>query len=507
MTDAASARPPLTVVVLAAGEGTRMRSRTPKVLHRIAGLPMIAHVLAAAAVLEPARLAVVVRHERNAVAAAVLEVVPQALIVDQDDVPGTGRAVEQAVEALGSFEGDLMVLNGDLPLLDARTLRALLDAYLGDGAAAAVLTAHHDDPTGGGRIIRAADGTFERIVEERDASPEERALTEVNAGVYLFRAARLGPLLASLGTANAQGEKYLTDLVAALRQAGEQVAAVAAPDADLTANVNDRAQLATVAALLNRRIVRRWQLAGVTIKDPATTWIDTTVTLEPDVEVLPNTHLAGATTIARDAVVGPDTTLADCEVGEGAVVTRTQAELAVIGARASVGPFSYLRPGTTLGSGGKIGAYVETKNADIGAGSKVPHLSYVGDATVGEHSNIGAGTITANYDGMRKHRTTIGSHVRSGSNTVYVAPVSIGDGAYTGAGTVVRRDVPPGALALTVAPQRNLAGWVGEHRPATAAAAASAAADSLDAASGATTADGPDPGRAAAGENGEGTRE
>jgi bifunctional UDP-N-acetylglucosamine pyrophosphorylase / glucosamine-1-phosphate N-acetyltransferase len=227
---------------------------------------------------------------------------------------------------------------------------------------------------------------------------------------------------------------------------------------------------------LNARIVRRWQLAGVTVQDPATTWIDVRVSIEEDVTVLPNTHLTGATTVARDAVVGPDTTLVDTEVGEGAHVRRSEATLAVIGAGADVGPFTYLRAGTILGDRGKIGAYVETKNAEIGAGTKVPHLSYVGDATVGEGTNLGCGTITANYDGEHKHRTTIGSHVRSASNTVYVAPVRIGDGAYTGAGAVVRKDVPAGALALTVAPQRNIEGWVVEHRPGSRSAEAARAA-------------------------------
>jgi bifunctional UDP-N-acetylglucosamine pyrophosphorylase/glucosamine-1-phosphate N-acetyltransferase len=288
----------------------------------------------------------------------------------------------------------------------------------------------------------------------------------------VFRAGGLAGRLAALDAINDQGERYLTDVVGALRADGETVAAVVVPDPAVVAGINDRAQLSEVAARLNARIVRRWQLAGVTVQDPATTWIDARVTLAEDVTVLPNTHLAGATTVARDAVIGPDTTLVDTEVGEGAHVRRSEVTLAVIGAGADVGPFTYIRAGTTLGARGKIGAYVETKNAEIGDGTKVPHLSYVGDATVGEGTNLGCGTITANYDGEHKHRTTIGSHVRSASNTVYVAPVRIGDGAYTGAGAIVRKDVPAGALALTVAPQRNVEGWVAEHRPGTASAEA-----------------------------------
>jgi bifunctional UDP-N-acetylglucosamine pyrophosphorylase / glucosamine-1-phosphate N-acetyltransferase len=469
--------PRLAVVVLAAGQGTRMRSRTAKVLHPLAGVPMIAHVLGTAQALAAAHLLVVVRHERDAVAAAVGEAAPEARVVDQDEIPGTGRALEVAVAALpGDFDGDVLVLNGDVPLLDRGTLDDLVARHRAAAAAASLLTARFTDPSGYGRVLRGADGSVDRIVEHRDADPDELAVDEVNAGVYVFRAGGLGDRLAGLGAANAQGERYLTDVVGALRSDGQHVGAVPVPDPSVVAGINDRAQLSEVAARLNARIVRRWQLAGVTVQDPATTWIDVRVSIEEDVTVLPNTHLAGATTVPRDAVVGPDTTLVDTEVGEGAHVRRSEATLAVIGAGADVGPFTYLRAGTILGDRGKIGAYVETKNAEIGAGTKVPHLSYVGDATVGEGTNLGCGTITANYDGEHKHRTTIGSHVRSASNTVYVAPVRIGDGAYTGAGAVVRKDVPAGALALTVAPQRNIEGWVVEHRPGSRSAEAARAA-------------------------------
>jgi bifunctional UDP-N-acetylglucosamine pyrophosphorylase/glucosamine-1-phosphate N-acetyltransferase len=459
---------PLAVVVLAAGQGTRMRSRTAKVLHPIAGLPMIAHVLATALELTPARLAVVIRHERDAVAAAVTAAVPDALLVDQDEVPGTGRAVEQALDALKDFEGDLLVLNGDVPLLDADTLAPVLAAAA--EAEAVVLSARVEDPTGYGRIVRGADGGLERIVEHRDATDDERRIDEINAGVYLFRTTGLAGALAAVDAANDQGERYLTDVIAALGGAGRRVAAVVAPDPDAIAGVNDRAQLAAVQRRVNDRVIRHWQLAGVTVLDPATTWIDATVTLAEDVEIRPGTQLLGATDVAREAVIGPDTTLVDCEVGEGARLNRVDATLAVIGAGAQVGPWSYLRPGTRLGADGKIGTFVETKNTVIGDGSKVPHLSYLGDAEVGERSNVGAGTITANYDGVQKHRTKVGSAVRTGSHNVFVAPVTIGDGAYTGAGTVVRKDVPAGSLAVNVAPQRNIQGWVETHRPGTDAA-------------------------------------
>ena len=461
----------LAIVVLAAGQGTRMKSSLPKLLHPLAGLPMISHVLATARALGAAHLVTVVRHERDLLAEVVAGTTPESIIVDQDEVPGTGRAVEQAVAALpADFEGDVLVINGDVPLLDADTLTAFLSAHRASAAAATVLSAIPDDATGYGRIIRSEHGAFDRIVEQKDASAEELAVDEINAGVYLFGLAELRAQLAQLTTENAQGEKYLTDVIGLLRQAGSEVTAVAVADAWLVAGINDRAQLGDIAQKLNALIVRGWQLAGVTVADPATTWIDITAVLAPDVTILPGTQIQGSTSIATGSVIGPDTTLRDCEVGENAVVKRTDGTLAVIGAGASVGPFSYLRPGTVLGADGKIGAFVETKNAVIGAGSKVPHLSYVGDATIGTGSNIGAGTIFANYDGVHKHRSEIGSQVRTGSHNVFVAPIRIGDGAYTGAGTVVRKDVPAGSLAISVAPQRNMDGWVLTHRPGTDAA-------------------------------------
>jgi bifunctional UDP-N-acetylglucosamine pyrophosphorylase/glucosamine-1-phosphate N-acetyltransferase len=328
------------------------------------------------------------------------------------------------------------------------------------------------DPTGLGRIVRDADGAFVGVVEHKDATAEQLTITEANAGIYAFDVTHLRAVLPSLTTANAQGEKYITDAPALIGARGARIDVVTLTDPWLVAGINDRAQLSDAARVLNARIVRRHQLAGVTVQDPATTWIDLDVSIEPDAEVLPGTQLIGATAIASGAVVGPDTTLRDTEVGVGAVVNRVDATLAVIGDGASVGPFAYLRPGTILGDGGKIGTFVETKNATIGRGSKVPHLSYIGDAEVGEDSNIGANTITANYDGVHKHRTEVGSNVRTGSHNVFVAPVRIGDGAYTGAGTTVRKDVPAGSLAISYAPQRNTDGWVEEHRPGSPAAEA-----------------------------------
>lgn len=461
----------IAVVVLAAGQGTRMKSSTPKVLHRLAGLPLLAHVLRTASSIEPEHVAVVVRHERERVAAEVAERAPEALVVDQDDVPGTGRAVEVAVQALpADFDGAVVVLSGDVPLLDTGSLRRLVDAHTGN--AVTLVSAIAPDPTGLGRVVRDADGAFVRVVEHKDATEAERAITEANAGIYAFDVTHLRAVLPSLTTANAQGEKYITDVPSLVAARGGSIDVVTLTDPWLVAGINDRAQLADAARELNARIVRRHQLAGVTVQDPATTWIDVDVTIEADAEILPGTQLVGATAIAAGAVVGPDTTLRDTEVGAGAVVNRVDATLAVVGDGATVGPFAYLRPGTILGERGKIGTFVETKNAVIGRGSKVPHLSYIGDAEVGEDSNIGANTITANYDGVHKHRTEVGSNVRTGSHNVFVAPVRIGDGAYTGAGTTVRKDVPAGSLAISYAPQRNTDGWVEEHRPGSPAAEA-----------------------------------
>lgn len=463
---------PLAVIVLAAGQGTRMRSRLPKVLHPIGGRPLVGHVLATAQALAPVRIAVVVRHERDRVAEAVGRSTPEAVVVDQDEIPGTGRAVELGLAGLGDFAGDVLVLSGDVPLLEVATLEGLVATHRGRDAAVTLLSAVLADPTGYGRVLRDASGDVERIVEQKDATDHEAEVAEINAGVYVFRADALRRHLPDVGQANAQGEKYLTDVVGLARRSGERIAVGQAPDPAAALGVNDRVQLAEAARLLNARTVRRWQLAGASILDPAATWIDVDASLAPDVTVLPGSYILGATSIAAGAVIGPDTSLTDCEVGEDAVVRRTDATLAVIGPRASVGPFSYLRPGATLAAGAKVGTFVEVKNSQIGEDSKVPHLSYVGDTTIGRGVNLGAGAITANYDDVAKHRTEIGDEVHTGSHNVFVAPVRIGDGAKTGAGAVIRKDVPAGALALSVAPQRNIEGWVENNRPGTAAATA-----------------------------------
>jgi len=455
---------PAAVVVLAAGEGTRMRSATAKVLHELGGRSMLGHVVAAARALDPEHLIVVVGYGREQVTASLTELDPKAAAAVQTEQHGTGHAVRVALEGLEHLEGTVVVVPGDAPLLTAATFQALLGTHAATGAATTVLTALLDDATGYGRVVRDDTGGVSAIVEHKDADDQTRAIREINTSVYAFSAGPLRDALGRLGTDNAQGEEYLTDVVALHRAAGLAVCAhLSATPAEAT-GVNDRAQLAEAARLLRTRINAQHMLAGVAILDPATTWIDVDVVLEPDATVLPNTQLKGHTVVRRGAVVGPDTTLTDTEVGEGAQVRRTTADGAFVGAGATVGPYTYLRPGTRLGAGSKAGAYVEIKASDIGAGSKVPHLSYVGDATVGERSNIGAGTIVVNYDGRAKHRTTIGDDVRVGSNSSLVAPVTIGNGAYTGADAVISKDVPAGALALSENTQRIIEGWVERKR-------------------------------------------
>jgi len=463
----------LAVVILAAGQGTRMRSSKPKVMHEIAGLPLIGHALATASALGAEHVIPVIRHQKDLIGEYIESTYPQATIAEQDEVPGTGRAVECALYALDSaFDGAVVVTSGDVPLLDVATIESLVETHRSKGNAATVLTTFLEDPTGYGRILRSNDGEFLEIVEQRDAKPAQLEIDEVNAGVYVFDCKSLREALAKVGTHNSQGEKYLTDVAAQLLAEDKKVEAVAVEDFWLVAGINDRIQLGEVSAELNYRICEAWQLAGVTIQDPASTWIDIAVEIGEDATILAGTQLKGVTRIGTHAVIGPEAFIVDSEVGMGARVVKSHVTNSRIHDQASVGPFSFLRPGTDLGAEGKIGAFVETKNAIIGAGSKVPHLSYVGDAEIGTQSNIGAGTIFANYDGVNKHRSKIGSNVRTGSQNVFVAPITIGDGAYTAAGTVVRRNVAAGDLGMNVAPQRNLAGWVIAKRPGSAAAIA-----------------------------------
>jgi bifunctional UDP-N-acetylglucosamine pyrophosphorylase/glucosamine-1-phosphate N-acetyltransferase len=462
---------PLAVIVLAAGEGTRMKSRDrPKVLHGFAGRSLLAHVLSAVGGLDAAHEVVVVGHRRAAVAAHLADIAPSAQAVAQDEQRGTGHAVRLALAAVPSdAAGVVVVVPGDTPLLRTETLRALVHAH--DGAAATLLTSELADPSGYGRVIRGQDGSVRRVVEHKDASAEELAVAEVASGVYAFDHATLRDAVGRLSSDNAQGEEYLPDVVGLLVGEGRDVRAVAA-DASETAGVNDRVQLADAHRVYNARLLDAHMRAGVTVVDPASTWVDVSVRLDPDVTLLPSVDLHGSTSVAAGAVVGPQVSLTDTEVGARARIDRAVAVSACIGADVTVGPFAYLRPGTELGDGVHIGTYVELKNSQLGAATKVPHLSYVGDATIGAHTNIGAATVFVNYDGVAKHRSVIGDHARTGADNMFVAPVEVGDGAYTAAGAVITKDVPPGALGRSTARQENVAGWVQSRRPDTPAARA-----------------------------------
>ncbi|MDX2647397.1 bifunctional UDP-N-acetylglucosamine diphosphorylase/glucosamine-1-phosphate N-acetyltransferase GlmU [Streptomyces sp. PA03-1a] len=465
-----SAHRPAAVIVLAAGEGTRMKSATPKVLHTISGRSLVGHVVAAARALEPDHLLVVVGHAREQVTAHLAGTDAEIRTAVQYEQNGTGHAVRAGLAELPELTGTVVITAGDTPLLTPDTLRALVEAHAADGNAVTVLTAEVPDPTGYGRIVRDADGSVLAIVEQKDATDEQRAIPEINSGVFAFDAQLLTDALAKVTTDNAQGEEYLTDTLGILREAGHRVGASVAGDHREIAGINNRVQLAEARRILNDRLLHRAMLEGATIMDPASTWLDVTVEFEPDTLVLPNTQLYGATRLASGAVVGPNCTLTDTLVGPGATVSNTVAVSAEIGEAASVGPFAYLRPGAKLGPKAKAGTYVEMKNATLGEGTKVPHLSYVGDATIGDHTNIGAASVFVNYDGQAKHHTTIGSHCRTGSDNMFVAPVTVGDGAYTAAGSVITKDVPAGSLAVARGQQRNIEGWVARKRPGSAAA-------------------------------------
>ena len=463
---------PAAVIVLAAGAGTRMKSTKPKVLHEVLGLTLLDHVLNTTSPLNAEKTLVIIGHGRDHVQEHLAKSHPLLLTAVQDQQNGTGHAVKIALDALGELSGPVLVLAGDTPLLTTSDLQLTLSNL--SGKAASVLTAHLADPTGYGRIVRSATDGLEQIVEHRDASDAQLLLTEVNSGVYAFDAKLLRESLTSLKTDNSQGEQYLTDVLGILRTAGYEVAAVATTEENIL-GVNDRRQLAEAGSILRNRINNEWMLAGVTMVDPSSVWIDRTVVLESDVTILQNVSITGSSTIRGGSSIGPDCSLHDTVADHCATVTRTTSNGAVIGEGATVGPYTYLRPGTVLGAGAKAGGFVEMKNANLGANSKVPHLSYVGDATIGDGTNIGAATVFVNYDGQEKHHTHVGSHVRIGSDTMLVAPLVIGDGAYTAAGSVITEDVPAGAMAVGRARQRNIVDWVLRRRPGSDSAKATLA--------------------------------
>ncbi|WP_405011867.1 bifunctional UDP-N-acetylglucosamine diphosphorylase/glucosamine-1-phosphate N-acetyltransferase GlmU [Kitasatospora sp. NBC_01539] len=482
-----SANKTAAVVVLAAGGGTRMKSnRLPKVLHEICGRSLVGHAVAAAQELTPEHLVVVVGHLRELVTGHLESRYPGVRTAVQEQQNGTGHAVRTALEALAAdgvaLDGTVLVTTGDAPLLTGATLRALADAHTGQGNGVTVLTAVVPDADGYGRILRDGEGAVAAIVEHKDATDEQRAVSEINSGVFAFDAKLLAEALSRLTTDNSQGEEYLTDTLEILRTAGHRVGAVVAADHRDIVGINDRVQLAQARRMLNDRLLERAMRAGVTVVDPATTWFDVQVTYEPDAVVLPGTQLQGATHLGEGCEVGPNTTVTDSVIGAGATVSNATVVDAEVGELASVGPYAYLRPGARLARKAKAGTYVEIKNSELGEGAKVPHLSYIGDATIGEGSNVGAASVTVNYDGVDKHRTVIGAHCRTGSDNMFIAPVTVGDGAYTAAGSVIYQNVPAGSLGVARAQQRNVAGWVARRRPGTASAAAAAAADEAAAA-------------------------
>ncbi len=450
-------------VIMAAGQGTRMKSALPKVLHEIAGRPLVSWVLEAVAATQPDEIVVVVGHEAEAVRARLPEGVRT---VTQERQLGTGHAARVAIEAMNAAPGDdVLVVPGDTPLVSDLTLVGLLAAHRKDGAAATLLTTELDDPAGYGRVLRADDGSVQRIVEDRDADPQQLGIREVGTSMYVFGFEALAAALERLNTDNAQGEEYLTDVIGILAGDGERLGAVLGDPAEV-AGVNSVQELADAAAAVRRRINAAWMGEGVWILDPDRVYIDAGAVLSAGVRLYPGVHLEGETVVAAGAEIGPDVHVRDSRIGEDAVIRYAVLDGAEVGARASVGPYAVLRPGTVLGAEAKAGTYVELKKTVVGDRSKVPHLSYMGDADIGEDSNIGAATVTCNYDGYQKHRTVIGDRVKIGSDTMLVAPLEIGDDAWTGAGSVISKDVPPGALGVARSQQRNIPDYAARRKRA-----------------------------------------
>ena len=440
-----------------------MKSLRAKVLHDIAGRSLIAHVLHATSSLNPTQTRVVVGASKDEVVAHIHDIAPHAITVHQEVRGGTGHAVKIAL-ADYSGDGTVLVCAGDTPLLTGATLSRLLSAHRASSAAATVMTAEMPDPSGYGRVLKNSDGSLSRIVEEKDASPEEKKTLEINSGVYIFAISDLKLALTKISSSNAQKEEYLTDVIAILSGEGKKVATFLVDDHAEVWGINDRAQLSTCAFIMNARICDALMKSGVTIVDPMSTWIDLSAEIDVDVRLEPGTAIKGSTKVGASAVIGPRTTLIDCTVASGARVLESHCESSTIGENSVVGPYSHLRNGTVLAGNVKVGSFVEIKNSTVGNNSKVPHLSYVGDARIGTESNIGAATVFVNYDGVEKHETVVGDHVRIGSDSMLVAPVTIGDGAYTAAGSVITEDVPPGALGIGRAKQTNILGWVLKKR-------------------------------------------
>ena len=448
----------LHIVILAAGKGTRMKSARPKVLHRVAGVPMIEHVLGAAGALQPQSTTLVIGHQADALRAALLTH-PQLSFVVQEPQLGTAHALLTTEPALRGATGTLVLLSGDVPLLSANTLKMLIDRHESAGAAATVVTAIVDEPKGYGRIVRSGE-QIARIVEDRDASPAERAIREINSGIYAFALDGLFEALRGIASENAQHEYYLPDIVALYQKRGLGVATLTVTDADEIRGINSRIELAAVSRIVRQTKNQALMAAGVTIEDPATTYVDPQVEVGPDTVLHPGVSLEGATTIGSGCEIHSGVRLVDSRLGDRVTIhNHCVIANAVVENEAIVGPFAHLRQHAVVAERARVGNFVELKNTALGAGSKSMHLTYLGDATIGAGVNIGAGTITCNYDGVAKHRTTIEDGAFVGSDTQLIAPVTIGTGAYVGSGTTVRQDVPPGALAVSAGKQRNIDGW------------------------------------------------
>jgi bifunctional UDP-N-acetylglucosamine pyrophosphorylase/glucosamine-1-phosphate N-acetyltransferase len=446
-----------TVLIMAAGEGTRMRSSVPKMLHPVCGRPMVAWPVLAACDAGAERVCVIVSPERNLSAA-----LPEGTeTVVQSHSDGTGGAIRAALDVIAGAD-TVVVLNGDHPLVTGEHLAEVIQMHRDAKAAATVVTVDRDDPESLGRVVRDAAGDFERIVETKhpEGIPAEiLALHEVNTNTFAFDATALADAISRIDNDNAAGEYYIGDALKLMRDEGKRVLAHKVDDVTVNIGVNNKAELATVSAAIRRRILEHHMLAGVTVSDPGATWIDADVEIEPDAVIEPATTLRGHTRIGRASIIGPNTTLIDSAIGAEVIAPHSYVVQSEVADGCSIGPFAYLRPGTVLAEGAKAGTFVELKNTRVGRGTKVPHLSYLGDADVGDETNVGAATITANYDGFRKHRTKIGNRVHTSVDTTLVAPVSIGDGAYTGANSAITEDVPPGALGIARPRQENIEGY------------------------------------------------
>lgn len=448
-------------VIMAAGKGTRMKSALPKVLHRVGGKPMLGHVLSAANAAGAGRNIVVIGFGADAVRETIGS---EAEFVVQREQLGTGHAVLQAKELLAGYTGTVMVLSGDTPLLESELLARLFVTHRREAAAATVLTGLMPDATGYGRVIRDSEGRVVKIVEQKDASSAELAVNEVNAGIYCFEAPALFDALGRINCDNKQGEYYLTDVIGLLVKAGAKVWAVAADDYQDTLGINSRQQLAEAEKILRSRKNMALMDAGVTIMDPDSTFIDTEVTIGPDTVIYPFTWLEGQTIVGARCTIGPNTRISDSSIGDDTTVHFSYAHECRIGNGVSVGPYVHIRPQTALADKVKVGNFVEIKNSLVGEGSKVPHLSYIGDTDMGAGVNIGSGTITVNYDGKKKYRTTIEDNAFIGCNTNLVAPVKVGQGAYVAAGSTITKDVPSSALGVARARQSNIEGWVSRNK-------------------------------------------